>query len=187
MKLTKFFSAASVGVLALNLAACSSTPSGTGYTAAASGSVSGSGANSAQTYAFNGGKDYQGKSNRNAKGEVVNSLKAPSSQTYYFSYDNSSIRYDDMQAVKVQANYLATHPTAKVRLEGNTDPRGSREYNIGLGWRRDQAVARLFEQEGVLPRQITMVSYGKERPAVLGNNQHSWQLNRRVNMVYEAY
>ena len=118
---------------------------------------------------------------------IVNSLVAPTNQTYYFDFDNAKLHPMDFQAILVQANYLAIHSTAKVCLEGNTDNRGSREYNIGLGWRRDQAVARILEQEGVSPKQIDLVSYGKERPAVMGNNENTWRLNRRVNLIYEAY
>lgn len=122
-----------------------------------------------------------------ANGEIINSLTAPSNQTYYFDFDSSNVAQDDMKAIQIQASYIATHSTAKVRLEGNTDNRGSREYNIGLGWRRDQAIQRLLEQQGVLGKQIDMVSYGKERPAVVGNNPRAWHLNRRVHLVYEAY
>ena len=59
------------------------------------------------------------------------------------------------------------------------------EYNIGLGWRRDQTVARILEQQGVKPSQIDMVSFGKEKPAVMGDNEQAWSLNRRVELVYE--
>ena len=96
------------------------------------------------------------------------------------------MRSQDLRALRIQANFLASHPNAKIRLEGNTDNRGSREYNIGLGWRRDQSVARILEQQGVRSTQIQMVSYGKERPAVDGNNERVWSLNRRVNFIYKA-
>lgn len=119
-------------------------------------------------------------------GFQTNSMNAPSNQTYYFGFDQSSLKSSDMQALLVQANYLAAHATARVRVEGNTDNRGSREYNVGLGWRRDQTVARVLEQQGVRPSQIQMVSYGKENPAVSGNDEHAWALNRRVNFVYKG-
>ncbi|MCH9644266.1 MAG: peptidoglycan-associated lipoprotein Pal [Gammaproteobacteria bacterium] len=117
----------------------------------------------------------------------VNAMTAPANQTYYFAFDKSNMNSDDAQALRTQANYLATHPKAKIVLQGNTDDRGSREYNVGLGWRRDQSVARIMEQQGVNPSQIQMVSFGKERPAVLGENEHAWSLNRRVNLEYKAY
>ncbi len=154
-----------------------------------SGSAAGAGGegSAAQTYGVNGQSGYEGQTKYDSSGRVINPLVAPANQTYYFDFDSNEIQASDMNAIHIQANYLATHPKAKVRLEGNTDNRGSREYNVGLGWRRDQALARIFEQQGVLPKQIDMVSYGKEHPAVDGNNEHAWSLNRRVNLVYEAY
>ena len=131
--------------------------------------------------------NYRGHLKRNSERYIINPLVAPTNQTYYFDFDNTKLRPMDLKAILVQANYLAIHVTAKVRLEGNTDNRGSREYNIGLGWRRDQAVSRMLEQEGVAPKQIDLVSYGKERPAVMGNSEYTWGLNRRVNLIYEAY
>ena len=120
-----------------------------------------------------------------SSGFKVNSLKAPSNQTYYFAFNSSDVRQQDMKALLIQAGYIATHPGASVRLEGNTDSRGSREYNIGLGWRRDQSVVRILEQQGVRPKQIQMVSYGKENPAVPGDNEHAWALDRRVDFNYK--
>ncbi len=72
----------------------------------------------------------------------------------------------------------------RVRLEGNTDERGSREYNIGLGERRAQAVRRALMLQGVADAQITTVSYGEERPAVTGHTEEAWSRNRRVDIVY---
>jgi len=71
-----------------------------------------------------------------------------------------------------------------VRLEGSTDERGSREYNIGLGERRAQAVRRALLLQGVAESQITTVSYGEERPAVTGHSEDAWAKNRRVEIVY---
>lgn len=107
-------------------------------------------------------------------------------QTYYFDYDDNALNAQAMASIKAQAQYLLANPGKHVRLEGNTDSRGSREYNIALGWRRDQAVQSILLQEGVPPRQIIMVSYGKERPAVSGDNAAAWAKNRRVNLIYEV-
>lgn len=114
----------------------------------------------------------------------VNSLRAPSNQVYYFAFDQSVMSPADVKAATIQANYLVQHPQAKVRLEGNTDDRGSREYNVGLGWRRARAVKGVLLQQGVKPSQITMVSYGKEHPAVNGDSEQAWSLNRRVELIY---
>jgi hypothetical protein len=72
----------------------------------------------------------------------------------------------------------------QLRLEGHADERGSREYNIGLGERRAQAVRRVLMLQGAAQTQITTVSYGEERPAQTGTDEESWRLNRRVELVY---
>jgi peptidoglycan-associated lipoprotein len=76
------------------------------------------------------------------------------------------------------------YPTARLRLEGNTDERGSREYNIGLGERRAQTVRRALMAQGVDDGQVTTVSYGEERPAVPGDDEAAYAQNRRVEFVY---
>ena len=81
-------------------------------------------------------------------------------------------------------SYLAANATVRVRLEGNTDERGSREYNIGLGERRAQAVRRALLLQGATEAQLSTVSYGAERPAVPGSNEAAWAQNRRVEIVY---
>lgn len=144
-------------------------------------SMSGDGSDGAQTYGSAQGDGYDSEN----IGYHVNSLKAPSNQIYYFAFDNSDMRQEDMKALMIQASYLAAHPNAKIRLEGNTDDRGSREYNVGLGWRRDQSVARILEQQGVRANQIQMVSLGKQNPAVTGENEKAWALNRRAEMLYK--
>lgn len=156
----------------LVLSSCSKKPG--------AGSQYGSGSEGSQTYGMNS-NGY----GTDSDGFKVNSLKAPSNQTYYFGFNKSDMRPQDMKALLIQANYMASHANARIRLEGNTDNRGSREYNIGLGWRRDQTVARVLEQQGVRANQIQMVSYGKENPAVPGNNEHAWALNRRVDFIYK--
>lgn len=173
-----------IAISVVGLVACSSSYKP--LTAGASGSVDGRN-DQGQTYGLAGGPGFKGQVQTDSEGRIINPLTAPANQTYYFDFDQSAVHGSDMGAISVQANYLVAHPSAVVRLEGNTDNRGSREYNIGLGWRRDQAVARIFEQQGVSSKQIHMVSYGKEKPAVAGNNEHAWMLNRRVSLIYEAY
>ena len=166
-----------MGASVLGLTAChttgNNTPNGVSKTAAS---------DSTQTYALPGQQNYRG----NEQAFYKNPMRAPANQVYYFAFDSSKMRPEDVNALRIQANYLMTHRNARIRLEGNTDNRGSREYNIGLGWRRDQSVGRLLEQWGVRPRQIKMVSYGKEHPVVPENNEHAWALNRRVNLIYEG-
>lgn len=107
-------------------------------------------------------------------------------QTYYFDYDSSSIHPEDKPSVDVQGQYLANHPGARVRVEGNTDPRGSREYNIALGERRAKSVADMLKLEGATCDQVKIVSYGAEKLASPGHTEEDYELDRRVNLVYEA-
>ncbi|HKT71696.1 MAG TPA: peptidoglycan-associated lipoprotein Pal [Steroidobacteraceae bacterium] len=102
----------------------------------------------------------------------------------YFDFDSSEIKGDGTDIVAAHAKYLASHASARVRLEGNTDERGSREYNIGLGERRAQAVRRALLLQGAAETQLSTVSYGEERPAVVGNDESAWSRNRRVEIVY---
>jgi peptidoglycan-associated lipoprotein len=102
----------------------------------------------------------------------------------YFDFDKSEIKPEFADIVKASAQLLTTRPALKVKLEGNTDERGTREYNIGLGERRAQAVRRALMLQGVAERQITTVSFGAERPAVEGDDEAAWAQNRRVELAY---
>jgi len=104
----------------------------------------------------------------------------------YFDFDSSDIKGEGTDVVAAHAKYLASHAGTRVRLEGNTDARGSREYNIGLGERRAQAVRRALLLQGATESQLATVSYGAERPAVAGNDEAAWSKNRRVEIVYLA-
>src|SRR5256714_9816487 len=102
----------------------------------------------------------------------------------YFDFDSSEIKGEGTDIVAAHAKYLAGHPNARVRLEGHTDERGSREYNIGLGERRAQSVRRAMLLQGASDGQITTVSYGEDRPAAPGPQMTAWAKNRRVEFVY---
>jgi peptidoglycan-associated lipoprotein len=102
----------------------------------------------------------------------------------YFEYDRAEIKPEFVPIVTAHAKYLNTNSANKIRLEGHSDERGSREYNIGLGERRAQAVRRALMLQGVTEAQITTVSYGEERPAVQGSDEAAYAKNRRVELVY---
>jgi peptidoglycan-associated lipoprotein len=104
----------------------------------------------------------------------------------YFDYDRAEIKPEFVPVVTAHAKYLNGNNARKARLEGHSDERGSREYNIGLGERRAQAVRRALLLQGVAESQITTVSYGEERPAVQGGDEAAYSRNRRVEMVYGA-
>ena len=102
----------------------------------------------------------------------------------YFDYDQAEIKPEFNSMLAAHGQYLARNAAATLRLEGNTDERGSREYNIGLGERRAQSVRRALMLQGASANQLTTVSYGEERPAATGSNEEAWRLNRRVELVY---
>jgi peptidoglycan-associated lipoprotein len=102
----------------------------------------------------------------------------------YFDFDSAAIRAEYTETLAAHADELVGNPALSVRLEGHTDERGSREYNIGLGERRAQAVRRALMLQGVPAEQPTTVSYGEEQPAVTGSDEEAWAMNRRVEIVY---
>lgn len=107
-------------------------------------------------------------------------------RTIYFEFDSSAVQEKFMDTIRRHAAYLAQYSDVDVRLEGHTDERGSREYNVGLGARRADAVSRLLQAYGASNRQIETISYGEEVPAVEGHNEEAWAKNRRVEIVYPA-
>jgi peptidoglycan-associated lipoprotein len=107
------------------------------------------------------------------------SKQASSKDVYYFDFDRSVVKPQDKPAIYAKADYLLSHPKATIILEGHTDPRGSREYNVGLGERRANAIADMLKAKGVNPSQIRMLSYGAER-AVQGHTEEDYQKDRRA-------
>lgn len=107
-----------------------------------------------------------------------------SKRIVYFEFDRADITASSQTVVNAHAAYLSKNPAQKVRLEGHADERGSREYNIGLGERRGQAVRRALALQGVSETQLSTVSYGEERPAEAGSGEQAYALNRRVEIVY---
>ncbi|AOE87010.1 peptidoglycan-associated lipoprotein Pal [Pseudomonas sp. BN414] len=101
--------------------------------------------------------------------------------TFYFEYDSSDLKPEAMRALDVHAKDLKANGN-RVVLEGHTDERGTREYNMALGERRAKAVQRYLVLQGVSPAQAELVSYGEERPVATGNDEQSWAQNRRVEL-----
>jgi peptidoglycan-associated lipoprotein len=108
-----------------------------------------------------------------------------SNNVVYFAFDSAEIDATSMDMLKQHGSFLASNPNAKARLEGHTDERGSREYNIGLGERRSVSVQSVLLVQGASADQLVVVSYGEERPAVLGSDEAAFAQNRRVEIVYE--
>lgn len=108
-------------------------------------------------------------------------------RVFYFGLDSSSLSPEDRNVIAAHAAYLSAHPKVTVVLEGNTDERGSREYNIALGERRAKAVEQLLLVQGVPQSQMQVISFGEERPVALGHDEAAWRLNRRVELLYSGY
>jgi len=121
----------------------------------------------------------------------VESLSDPNSplsqRVIYFAYDSDDVAEQDRALVAAHAAFLAANPDVKVSVEGHTDERGAREYNVALGERRGQTVRRMLEFQSVSPQQLSTVSYGEEKPSVEGHDESAWSMNRRVELVYVGY
>ncbi|BDR13988.1 peptidoglycan-associated lipoprotein Pal [Vibrio sp. STUT-A11] len=105
-------------------------------------------------------------------------------QTIYFAFDNSTIAGDYEEMLAAHAAYLSKNPSLRVTIEGHADERGTPEYNIALGERRAQAVANYLQALGVQADQISIVSYGEEKPLLLGQSDDVYAKNRRAVLVY---
>jgi len=104
----------------------------------------------------------------------------------YFDFDKSEIKPEFQAQIACHAAYLRQFPGARVTLEGNADERGTREYNMGLGERRGNAVSSAVGAAGASSSQLNVVSYGEERPVCKEHGEGCWQKNRRVEIVYTA-
>ncbi|WP_119717350.1 peptidoglycan-associated lipoprotein Pal [Cognatilysobacter tabacisoli] len=104
----------------------------------------------------------------------------------YFDLDQDTLRPEFQNIVACHAKYLRDRPSSRMTMEGNADERGSREYNLGLGERRGNAVSSAVQANGGSGGQITVTSYGEERPVCTDSNEDCWAKNRRVEIVYTA-
>ncbi len=105
-------------------------------------------------------------------------------RVFYFGTNLSDITAQSYGGLNAHARYLTQNPSARLQLSGHTDERGTREYNLALGERRANAVARYLVSMGVNAGQLSVVSYGKEKPAADGSDESAWAQNRRVELDY---
>ena len=103
----------------------------------------------------------------------------------FFGYDRYDLTPEARMTIERQAQWLNTYPNVNVLVEGHCDERGTREYNIALGEKRATAVRNYLVANGVSPMRLQVISYGKERPAVLGSDETSWAQNRRGALVVQ--
>ena len=105
-------------------------------------------------------------------------------RTLYFEFDSAELDSKSMEVVRAHGRYLLANPGIRIRLEGHTDERGTREYNVALGERRAKAVERVMLLQGVARSQLSAISYGEENPVDLGHTESAWAKNRRVEIQY---
>ncbi len=162
------------------LAACEGTTGTTKDDSTVTSSASGSSSSgSASTSATGSGSAWAGHPL-----DDPNSLLAK--RTVYFDYDESVILDQDRAILEAHSQYLSQNPGAAVTLEGHTDERGTREYNLALGERRTISVRQFMSLLGAAGQQLRTVSYGEEQPAALGHNEEAWAQNRRVEVIYRS-
>ena len=107
-----------------------------------------------------------------------------SQRSIYFEYDSELISEDYRRVIEVHARFLNENPDISITLEGHADERGSREYNLALGERRALAVGKMLSLLGLQQSRVNTLSFGEEKPHARGNDEPSWRLNRRVDLVY---
>ncbi|TAL87129.1 MAG: peptidoglycan-associated lipoprotein Pal [Candidimonas sp.] len=153
-----------IAVLAASLAACSSVPLD-------KNANNGSGSGAANT------------------GQIMDPFNPQSplaqQRSVYFDFNSYTVADQYRSLVEMHAKYLTAHNQQKIRIEGNADARGSSEYNLALGQRRSDAVARMMTLLGVNSNQIEAISFGKEKPKALGTTEADYAENRRADIVYQ--
>ena len=177
---TKHFTGIAMAIAVLTLAACSSTK------LAETGDVSGKAVAAAPASPPPAPAPAPAKS---AVAAVVADHLNPSSliskeRSVYFDFDQFVIKASDGPLIERQGKYLASKPTLAIRVEGNADERGGREYNLALGQKRADAVVRALKVYGVGDKQLEAVSFGSEKPAIQGHDEAAWAQNRRVDLAY---
>ncbi|MGB8275898.1 MAG: peptidoglycan-associated lipoprotein Pal [Alphaproteobacteria bacterium] len=163
---------------ALLLAACQTTPETSKATEGAGGAAAKGAAAAPTTGAETGGMPAV------APGTQAD-LEANVGDRVFFDFDKSDIRSDAKTRLDSWVSWLNTYPQVTVVIEGHCDERGTREYNLALGERRAAAAKNYLVAAGINAGRVQTISYGKERPAVLGSNEAAWAQNRRAVMVVQ--
>ena len=132
-----------------------------------------------------GGPGAGGVGSRNIVPGSQQDLEASAGDRIFFAFDRSDISPEAREILTRQAEWLRRYPNVTVTIEGHCDERGTREYNLALGERRATAVKTYLVSLGVPAAQLETISYGKEKPAVLGSTDQSWAQNRRGVLVVE--
>jgi len=130
-----------------------------------------------------GGPGAGGIGSKNIVPGSQQDLEASAGDRVFFAFDRSDISAEARQTLTRQADWLRRYPNVTVTIEGHCDERGTREYNLALGERRAQAAKNVLVALGISASRITTISYGKERPAVVGSTEEAYAQNRRAVTV----
>lgn len=109
-----------------------------------------------------------------------------SQRSIYFGFDAYDVAPEYVPYIEAHAKWLIEHPEVKIAIQGNTDERGGREYNLALGQKRSEAVKQRLVLMGVPASRLEAVSFGKEKPVATGHTEEAWAQNRRADLVYPA-
>jgi len=172
---------------AFMLVACSSTPpADTTGAPITEGATTGAGTGGASTSgAGTGGvSGSQAGTGTGASGSAALHQGALARRSVYFDFDSFTVKDEFRPTIEAHARYLQQNRGARMTIQGNTDERGSREYNIALGQKRAEAVKRMMTVLGAQEQQIETVSFGKEKPKSQGHDESSWAENRRDDILY---
>jgi len=174
MKLTKWATIILIGAVAVSLTACShkrrdALAINDANASYSSDAAQATGAGDESNFGDQGSDSHRVASNK---------------RVFYFDFDSNAVHDADKPAIEANARKVATSSNSKIMLEGHTDPRGSREYNIGLGERRAKAIGDVMISKGVNPSQIRVVSYGAEKLASTGHTESDYQQDRRGVIVH---
>jgi peptidoglycan-associated lipoprotein len=167
-------------VIALSISACKTTEPETDTTSTDTTDTAPAVVEDATTSAAPDPRDYTDSRN------FDNSESLLSKRVIYFDFDKSEVKSEYRAIVAAHASYAAANGSARVTLEGHADERGTREYNLGLGERRGNAISGLLSAAGAMGSQLDTVSYGEERPVCRVSDENCWWQNRRVEIVYTA-
>jgi peptidoglycan-associated lipoprotein len=119
-----------------------------------------------------------------ARNELTDPNSPLSKRSVFFDFDSNAVKDEYRGLVTAHSRYLADKRDSRIRIEGNCDERGSREYNLALGQKRAEGVRQTLRLLGATDQQIEALSYGEEKPKALGHDEASWAQNRRSDFVY---
>ena len=172
-----------VAIIATALAGCSTTPT-TEAPVEEHGGAAGATAPGAETGGAQGGGVTGAATGAEAGNELRNPNSILSKRSIYFDFDSFVVKDEYRPLVEAHARYLQQHRNTRMTVQGNTDERGSREYNIALGQKRADAVKRMMVLLGAGDSQIETTSFGEERPKNPGHDESAYAENRRDDIVY---